>query len=49
MSFEWIIFFVIILHFIVGFDWLFYKLEIEKSEDKNKKDTTSHENKSEIK
>lgn len=34
MHSEWIIFSVIILHFIIGFGWLFYKLEIEKSQAK---------------
>lgn len=34
MSFEWIIFSIIILHFLIGFGWLFYKLEIEKDKKK---------------
>lgn len=43
MSFEWIIFSIIILHFLIGFGWLFYKLEIEK----NKKDKIN-ENKNDV-
>ena len=31
MSKEYIIFGIIILHFLIGFGWLFYKLEFEKS------------------
>jgi len=32
MSCEFIIFGIVILHFIIGFGWLLYKLEFEKNE-----------------
>jgi len=31
MSKEFIIFGIIILHFVIGFGWLLYKLEFDKS------------------
>lgn len=31
MNKEFIIIGILIVHFVVGFGWLFYKLEIEKS------------------
>ena len=26
---------IVVLHFIIGFGWLYYKLEVEKDEKKN--------------
>jgi hypothetical protein len=34
---EKIIFGIILLHLVVGFGWLYYKLEIQKDKTKNKK------------
>lgn len=47
MSFEWIIFSIIILHFIIGFGWLLYKLEIEKSDEIMKQDAETTNSKPE--
>lgn len=34
MQTEYIIMAIVILHFIIGFGWLIYKLEIEKNKEK---------------
>jgi hypothetical protein len=35
MPWEYIVMAIVVIHFIIGFGWLFYKLEIEKNHPDN--------------